>query len=237
MTTRLAALLILCSVALVSTVGLATTLRITGGRLFTWSERVAAPAVPKQLEGSFHSSTPTVVLSWRGVANAVGYRVYRAAEGGDIEMIGDSDHESYEDTDSVQLGTEYRYFVTAVLANGLESQPSGDVYVLAAEPTETPIETPGQFSEADTPPTVVAAGERQASSEADEYQVSVSAAAWITQHTTTTYYLDAGSCGAVKEGAHWVATCTGTLAGCQGVLCSTTFRVCVFDHPATINWC
>lgn len=71
-----------------------------------------------------------VTLSWSDVADTVYYSVYRieGAAAGEGVLIGQPASAGYTDTDVVQ-GNGYSYYVTAVNAAGLESEPSQTVTV------------------------------------------------------------------------------------------------------------
>ncbi len=140
MTISRLAILVVIAIALTAIVGFATTLDIGRGTLFVWSEKVELPPAPDGLAAEFHHSTPTVVLTWEAVERTARYRLYRQPQGGSFERIASPGTESYNDT-GVEKGVQYRYFVTAVGEDGLESRPSGRVTVLTMDPTPTPTPT------------------------------------------------------------------------------------------------
>jgi len=88
------------------------------------------PAAPAEL--AVTRLTPSEVgLAWGAVADASSYKVYRIElPDGSAAYIGQSVAAEYTDTAVVE-GAGYSYYVTAVNAAGLESEPSGAVTVNA----------------------------------------------------------------------------------------------------------
>jgi len=79
------------------------------------------PAVPAGLRAV--PSTSSIELAWErsAGANIVGYRIYRALGNGALQRLSDTEPlPSYSDH-QVESGKAYRYAVTAVKRNGLES--------------------------------------------------------------------------------------------------------------------
>ncbi|PSQ94290.1 MAG: fibronectin type III domain-containing protein [Bacteroidetes bacterium QH_2_63_10] len=87
-----------------------------------------APAAPSGLEGT--SLDGAVELTWEAVEEAEEYDVYRDTESG-VDASGEPLVEGRSETgytdDSAENGTTYYYVVTAVGAEGNESDPSGEV--------------------------------------------------------------------------------------------------------------
>ncbi|WP_299033287.1 fibronectin type III domain-containing protein [uncultured Pseudokineococcus sp.] len=74
-----------------------------------------------------------VPLSWAGVPEAAGYRVYRQAPGAaEAEALADVQETSYVDT-TAAVGLEYAYRVVALDAAGTESVPTEDVLVTTVD--------------------------------------------------------------------------------------------------------
>ncbi len=89
------------------------------------------PAIPAGLTAV--PSTTSVELVWERSADAslAGYRVYRAVGSGAFERISDTQQlPAYSDR-KIESGKTYRYTVTAVKKNGLESKPTEPVEVAA----------------------------------------------------------------------------------------------------------
>jgi Fibronectin type III domain len=74
-------------------------------------------------------STTSIELVWEHSTdpNIAGYRVYRALGSGPFERIADTQQLATYSDHQVQSGKTYRYQITAVKKNGLESQPSTPV--------------------------------------------------------------------------------------------------------------
>ena len=234
-------ILLVVAVALTAVVATATTLGVGKGSLLVWNARVSAPPAPSHLEGEFHHSTPTIVLTWEPVARAEYYWVYRQEDGGSVTRLADTSQESYTDTD-IEEGVQYRYFVTSVGADGLESRPSGRVTVLAVEPTPTPKPTPTATPEEQgdseaTPTPVAQATDEPAVDDPLEIQARWLGADWIDDNANPAYQIVTSTCQAEEDGSHWAVTCLGELRGCQGPVCWRTFRACVFGQPSIRDWC
>lgn len=89
------------------------------------------PAAPAGLAAV--PSTASIELVWERNTepNLAGYRVYRASGDGPFERIGDTQElPAYSDR-KIEAGKTYRYAVTAVKKNGVESKPSGPVQASA----------------------------------------------------------------------------------------------------------
>lgn len=81
------------------------------------------PARPN-VTGSNITSSGKIRLTWEPVEGAVSYKVYRAAsEDGNYTLKYTSNGTGYTNT-GAQAGSSYYYYVVAVSANGLESDPS-----------------------------------------------------------------------------------------------------------------
>ncbi len=87
---------------------------------------VFPPAVPKSLRAA--ASAGSIELSWESndEPDLASYRVYRSADGGAFERVGEVNLPAYSDR-TVQTGHAYRYAITAVDQSGNESQRSGAV--------------------------------------------------------------------------------------------------------------
>jgi hypothetical protein len=231
--------LLLAVVVLSATVAVATQINVAPTTLWIFEEKVGQPLEPDNLQAEFHHSTPTVSLTWDAVADAESYHVYRAEGDGHFDQIASVDDPSYDDTD-VEIGNTYRYFVTAIPENGLESGPSNEAEAEAVEPTPTdgakPTATPGEES---TPEELQPADPELGPESAGMSSAEAidAGARWIAENAGASYEVSPGSCNASAGGAHWVVTCAGTLEGCRGSACSRAFRVCVFAAPPTRDWC
>lgn len=236
-------LLVALAAIVVSTIAAsATELTIGRNTLFVWSAKVVQPIYPTDLEAEYHHSTPTVTLTWRSASGAVEYRIYRESDTAPFDYLGSSEDQSYDDT-AIAEGETYRYFVTAVAANGLESEPSNEVQVQAAEPTPTPtpeptpgpdgaVDPPAPDSDPSEPPPP---GDEPEGLSLDE--AVALGAEWIANNAGGAYAIDSGSCFASNAGSHWVVTCPATDRDCAGAGCTVELRACVFERPTTRNWC
>jgi hypothetical protein len=94
-------------------------------------EDLFPPAVPGGLQAV---PTPTSIeLAWDRVTDAdlAGYRIYRAAPGGELEKLADTtESPSYTDR-KIESGKQYRYAVSAFDKRGNESKMSGLIEVTA----------------------------------------------------------------------------------------------------------
>jgi hypothetical protein len=89
------------------------------------------PATPTGLTAV--PSTTSIELVWeRGTEpNLAGYRVYRAVGNGAFERVSDTQELPAYSDHKIEAGKTYRYAVTAVKANGMESKQSEPVEVTA----------------------------------------------------------------------------------------------------------
>ncbi|MFH8249236.1 hypothetical protein ACH3VR_02555 [Microbacterium sp. B2969] len=100
------------------------TVRVTGGDGRINGIRVQTPlAAPAGVAASVDAQHETVGLSWRPVAGATGYAVYRSAPGGELAEIGRADGTTFSDT-QVELGESYDYAVATV--KGARVSRAGD---------------------------------------------------------------------------------------------------------------
>ncbi len=85
------------------------------------------PAAPAGLTAV--PSTASIELVWEHGTEPglVGYRVYRAAGNAAFERIGDTQELAAYSDHKIEAGKTYRYQVTAVKKNGMESAPSAPV--------------------------------------------------------------------------------------------------------------
>ncbi|UQZ82199.1 Rhamnogalacturonan endolyase YesW precursor [Paenibacillus konkukensis] len=109
----------------------------------------AIEITPQQAPGGLsvsavtYAPSPSVSLVWDAVYGASAYNVYRLAdgEGGDFTRLGTSTETSYTDR-TVQLGGAYRYRVTQLLNQNIESSPSDSVSVTVRDPAVQPPAAP-----------------------------------------------------------------------------------------------
>ena len=96
-----------------------------------------------------------VTLTWIEGTNAVSYNVYRAGIDGTMTLAGTSLTPEYRDV-GLPAGSSQQYIVSAVFADGFESEPSNPASVVLPVPAETPspTATPTPTEEADPTATV-----------------------------------------------------------------------------------
>ena len=96
-------------------------------------EGPANPPCPPGLQVTARSTDGRAdnFLEWEPVANATGYNVYRAVDGGDFEyQVTIDTYTSYVDDHDIEVGVTYEYYVTAVVG-GVESENCEVVEVTA----------------------------------------------------------------------------------------------------------
>ncbi len=101
-----------------------------------WSPVIAAGSVLPSTPVGVQASTDrrVVNLAWSDDESAriVGWNVYRADADGAFVKIGSATSANYSDV-TVTTGAAYRYFVTAVTREGVESAPSAEIGVTVTE--------------------------------------------------------------------------------------------------------
>ncbi|NMC42581.1 MAG: hypothetical protein GYA46_01565 [candidate division Zixibacteria bacterium] len=110
------------------------------GSVGKWSPQVSllpsAPHPPLVLTGSGRRGYPVLQWSWSDDLSADRYRLYRVdGETRDTVLAVETADSSAVDL-SAEVGRPYRYFVTAVSADGWESPPSMSLSLTAYMPTE-----------------------------------------------------------------------------------------------------
>jgi hypothetical protein len=85
------------------------------------------PAAPTGLTASAAPNSIEVAWEQNTEPDLAGYRVYRAAPGGDFEKLADTSLVPTYSDKAVERGKSYRYVVTAIDRNGNESQRSAVV--------------------------------------------------------------------------------------------------------------
>ncbi len=117
---------------------LTATVQVTDGKLtignsgymtgLTVTSVLSAPSGLNQNEGSVTGSNYSFLLQFKGVDEAVSYNVYRkGSTDKDFSIVKSFTVEEYEKdengcrTQAVRLGDEYQYYMTCVIANGMES--------------------------------------------------------------------------------------------------------------------
>lgn len=87
--------------------------RVTGGDGRINGIRVQTPLpAPAAVAASVTVDPIATQLTWQPVAAATGYAVFRAAPGGDLELLGETAASTFTDT-AVELGETYRYAVAS----------------------------------------------------------------------------------------------------------------------------
>jgi hypothetical protein len=89
------------------------------------------PPVPVGLTGVPSTSTIELVWERNTAANIAGYRVYRALGNGPFQLLVDTQEAPSYSDHKIESGKVYRYAVTAVKRNGMESEKTAPVEVTA----------------------------------------------------------------------------------------------------------
>lgn len=94
-----------------------------------------APSALALADLAIDGAAARVDLAWTGTDDAVGYRVYRQADGQPAPVaLGDTVEPSFTDS-SADVGQEYRYHVVALDPSGLESVPTDVLTVTTIDPS------------------------------------------------------------------------------------------------------
>lgn len=99
---------------------------------------IAIPDVPTDLKAKVVNET--IDLDWTAVSGSDSYNLYRTVSGGSIELIASDLVETIFSDQTISIGVQYQYVVTAV-ANGVEGGQSQPVVIGIPEPTapSTPL--------------------------------------------------------------------------------------------------
>ncbi len=93
------------------------------------------------MSASYDKDNQVVVLSWKALANASSYTVYRkGSTDGQFTAISSGLSDTSAQDSAAAPGQTYEYYVTATMKDGSQSDASDTVQITVDEATETPVE-------------------------------------------------------------------------------------------------
>ncbi|WP_322904355.1 PBP1A family penicillin-binding protein [Paenibacillus campi] len=121
-------------------------------------EQPQAPATVTGLNASYDQAKQAVNLSWKAVNGATGYTVYRKeSSANEFTAISNGAPGTSATDTAVTPGATYQYYVTAVTADGAQSDASNTVSVTIEQASPEQSDNPGNVvppgGEPSTPPT------------------------------------------------------------------------------------